>query len=221
MFFEIVNVEENPTALEEIKRLGVMGAPAVVIGDRAFYGWNPKKLAAFVEVEYVEPEHLSWAELIERLDRILAAAQRAISQVPNERLDRATPGRNRTVRNLGFHLFRLGFAFFDAMEQKHLPKEWLSEEAPPELKDGEGIAQYGQKIRDHLKKWSGADAPEGIVMTYYAPQTTHELLERIAWHIAQHLRQLYSLLEQMGITPIHPLKGEDFKGLPLPKEVWG
>jgi hypothetical protein len=45
-------------------------------------------------------------------------------------------------------------------------------------------------------------------------------LERTTWHAAQHLRQLYSMLERMGKNPIDPLHDADFKGLPLPKEVW-
>lgn len=220
MSFEAINVEANPAALKDLEAFKAK-PPAVLMGDRAFHGWNPKQLAAFVGVEYAEPEHLSWAKLLERLDRILAAGQRAIRQVPKERLDKPTPGRNRTVRSLGYHIFRLGLAFLDGMEQRRLLAEWLSEEAPPELKDGEAVARYGQKVREDLKKWFGTDAPEGNVMTYYGSQTTYELLERITWHTAQHLRQLYSLLEQMGETPVNPLTESDFKGLPLPKEIWG
>ena len=47
-----------------------------------------------------------------------------------------------------------------------------------------------------------------------------ELLERTVWHAAQHLRQLYALLELMGLEPSNPLTEADFRGLPLPKEVW-
>jgi hypothetical protein len=46
------------------------------------------------------------------------------------------------------------------------------------------------------------------------------LLERCAWHSAQHTRQLQFLLSRMGIEPDQPLTAEDLKGLPLPEKVW-
>jgi hypothetical protein len=58
------------------------------------------------------------------------------------------------------------------------------------------------------------------VGTYYGQQTAHELLERTTWHAAQHLRQLYFFLERMGIAPENPLTEEDYKGLPIPKDIW-
>ncbi len=49
---------------------------------------------------------------------------------------------------------------------------------------------------------------------------SHEFLERTTWHVAQHLRQVYALLEIMGIIPNRPLAETAFAGLPLPKQVW-
>jgi hypothetical protein len=48
----------------------------------------------------------------------------------------------------------------------------------------------------------------------------HEVLERTAWHCAQHTRQLMMLLEMLDIAPNGPLTPADLAGLPLPEKVW-
>jgi hypothetical protein len=48
----------------------------------------------------------------------------------------------------------------------------------------------------------------------------HEVLERTTWHCAQHVRQVASLLEQLGISPDRPLSPAELQGLPLPQKLW-
>jgi hypothetical protein len=48
----------------------------------------------------------------------------------------------------------------------------------------------------------------------------HEVLERSAWHPAQHARQLMLLLEDLGIEPQGRLSAQDLAGLPLPEKAW-
>ena len=55
---------------------------------------------------------------------------------------------------------------------------------------------------------------------YYGEVTLHEVLERTAWHSGQHTRQLMLILESIGIKPDQPLDIADFRGLPIPKEIW-
>ncbi len=221
MPFEAIDVEAEPGAWADLRGLGVPLVPAVVVGDRAVHGWNPKGVAELVGVGYGEPERLSAAELARRLDLILAAAQRVMCQVPPEQLGMTWPGRDRSVRQLGYHLFRLSLAFRDAMTEERLPETWLHEEAPPDLRDGVAIARYGGEVRQRLVEWMRRPgATGGTVVTYYGSQTGHELLERTVWHAAQHLRQLYAFLERMGVAPVDPLTEAALRGLPLPREVW-
>jgi hypothetical protein len=219
--FEAVNVEGNPAALDELRRLGAPLVPAVAVGSRVVHGWNPKGVAELVGIPYAEPERLSPVELAARLDTILAAAQRAIRQVPDDKLGMKSPDRDRPVRQLGYHIFRLSLAFRDAMEQGQLPEAWLQEEAPPEITDAAVIARYGQTVRERLAEWlARPDGCDGVINTYYGAQSGEELLDRTVWHAAQHLRQLYAFLEMMGIQPDQPLGDEAFKGLPLPEALW-
>ncbi|MBI2153031.1 MAG: DinB family protein [Candidatus Rokubacteria bacterium] len=221
--FEAVNVDAEPAALKELERLGVPRVPAVAVGDRVVHGWNPKGVAELVGAAYAEPVRLQPIELGERLDRILAAAQRAIRQVPPEKLETKPPERDRTVRDLAYHIFRLSVSFPLAVEQNRFPEEWLTEPTPRSLKDGDAIARYGEGVRARLKEWYHQAPAEGfdwVVDTYYGPQTVWGLLERTTWHAAQHLRQLYALLDRMGIAPDRPLTGAEFNGLPLPEALW-
>jgi hypothetical protein len=218
---EAIDVEATPAAWAELARLGIPAVPAVVVGDQAVHGWNPAAVAALLGVAYDAGPRLAPGELARRLDRVLAAAERAMRQVPPQHLGMTHPGRGRPVRQLGYHVFRLSLAFRDAMRERRLPKAWLDEAAPPELADGPAIAAYGGRVRGELAAhFARPDAWAGTVETYYGPQTGPELLERTVWHAAQHVRQLAALLERIGVRPEDPLTPADYAGLPLPAEIW-
>ena len=212
----------QPAARAVLDRLGIPLVPAVVVGgDRHVHGWNPTALAALLGVSYVEPPRLAPPELARRLDRVLDGAARALRQVPVDRLDdRPATGRERSVRQLVFHLFRVGQAYPDAMAAGHLPQEWLQEQVPPEKREPPALLAYGALVRAQVTAFLARPGPaEGRVSTYYGEQTAHQLLERTTWHAAQHLRQLYAFLERAGITPDAPLGDADWAGLPLPREL--
>src|SRR5581483_10321614 len=177
--FTEVDVEARPEARAELERLGVPLLPAVVVGERAVYGWNPTAVA----------------ELARRLDRVLATGARAMAVAGPAHLALRHPQRDRTLRQLGYHVFRLSLAFREAMIERRLPAAWLKEAAPAALADGPAIARYGESVRDALRAWlARPDAAAGVVETDYGPQDGHALLERTVWHAAQHVRQLYALL---------------------------
>jgi hypothetical protein len=218
-----VNVEGNATAREELGRLGVPGLPAVSVGDRAVHGWNPPAYAELLGVEYRPPAQLSPRELAVRLDRILGSGERLIADVPDPAMDHRPPQRDRTVRDLGYHMFRLSLAFADGMDTGRLPHEWLGEKAPADLREGRAVARYGALVRGRLAGWFEGAAPREfarMIDVYYGPQSGHDLLERTTWHAAQHLRQLHVILETIGHPPREPLPVADFDGLPMPKSLW-
>jgi hypothetical protein len=219
--FDAVDVEAEPGARAELRRLGVPAVPAVVAGGRVVHGWNPRALAELVGVPYAGAERLSPAVLAERLDRVLAAATRLIATVSPEHLVLQHPGRDRSLRQLAFHLFRLSLAFRDAMVERRLPRSWNDEMAPAGLSDGPALAGYGAAVRWALRDWLATeDATTGTVDTYYGVQGAHELLERTVWHALQHLRQIHALLAEAGASPGEPLDRSLLEGLPLPQSVW-
>jgi len=219
--FDGFDVEAEPARKRDLEPFGIPRVPATIVGDRVVHGWNPKALAELVGARYEERQQLSPAELARRLDIVLAATQRAIRQVPREQLGMKAPGRDRTVRQLGFHVFRVSASFVDTREQGHLSEHWFEESPPVEMADGEAIAQHGETVRRRVAAYCAQPGwCDGMVSTYYGPQSAHDFMERTTWHAAQHLRQIYWLLDRMGVRPESPLADADFDGLPLPIEVW-
>lgn len=204
-------------------RLGVPLVPAVAVGDRAVHGWNPAGYARLLGVKYRETAKLPPDELARRLDAILAAAERLVHGLPATAMDFKPPERDRTIRDLSFHLFRLALAFAEAMDAGELPEAPLQEKAPGAMRDGGAVARYGEDVRARLRRWFAGRLASDYARTvtvYYGPQSGHDLLERTTWHAAQHLRQLYALAERAGVTPPSPLDAGLFQGLPLPEALW-
>jgi len=219
--FEGFDVEAEPERRRDLEPFGIPRVPATIVGGRAVDGWNPKALAELVGVPYAECEPLTPPELARRLDTVLAAAQRAIRQIPLEHLGMKAPGRDRTVRQLGFHVFRVSAAFADTREQGHLSGDWFEERPPAEMTDGDAVARYGDTARRRLAAYCARPGwCDGTVSTYYGAQSAHEFMERTTWHAAQHLRQIYWFLDRMGVRADSPLTDADLDGLPIPQDVW-
>ena len=162
-------------------------------------------------------------ELGARLDRILACAEGLVGSFPIRALDHKPPQRDRSVRDLAFHVFRLSLAYVDGMDMGELPESWLQEQAPPDLVDGPAIARYGALVRGRVSGWfEGAALSEfaRTIQVNHEAQNGHELLERTTSHAARHLRQLYALAGDLGLMPPQPLPTSDFEGLPLPVGLW-
>jgi hypothetical protein len=219
--FDGFDVENEPERRRDLEAFGIARVPATIFNGQVVHGWNPKALAELVGVRYAQRGPLAPDELARRMDAVLGATQRAMRQIPREHLGMKKPGRDRSVHQLGFHVFRLSLSFVDTREQGHLSADVFEEMAPDGMADGEDIARYGDTVRRKIAAYvTKPDWCEGSVSTYYGPQSTHDFMERTTWHAAQHLRQIYWFLEQMGVSADAPLTDADFAGLPLPNEVW-
>jgi hypothetical protein len=202
---------------------GAPRPPAVVFNGRAVHGWNPEGYAELLGIKLPEKVRLSPPVLAARLDRILAATEALLGRFDAARYAWTPPERDRSVGDLGYHVFRVGLSFIDAVDRDDLPESWFGERAPAELGDGAALARYGALVRARLSGWfAGASGDEytRTVHTYYGPQGAHELLERTTWHAGQHLRQLYDLAHRLDVTPPEPLNPTLFEDLPMPESVW-
>ena len=197
--------------------------PALTIGERAAHGWNPPAYAELLGIPYSETTKLAPAVLAERLDIVLDTNQQLMRVVPDRHLNWRPPERNRTLRDLGYHVFRLSLAFVDGMDLGEFPESWLLDQAPDDLADGPAIARYGALVRGRIAGWFEGASPSEfarVIKVYYGPQSGHDLLERTTWHAAQHLRQLYTLADRLDIMPPVAMPVAAFKGLPLPDALW-
>ena len=223
MDFEGVNVEGSEANLAELKRLGAPNVPAVAVGGKIVHGWQPKDYAELLGVAYDGAEMLSPDELRRRLDRILELVQQALRQTPADQLGMKPPGRDRTLRNLAYHAFRVGSAYVDALEQGHFPMGWFKETAPEGMDSGEAVAAFGDEARHKLVAWfatARAEVYAETAHTFYGECTVHELLERTTWHAGQHMRQIYHMLQEARVLPGGLPDAAVLEGLPLPREMW-
>ena len=226
MDFVAVDVLNDKGGFERLLALGVRKVPVVARGDQFVFGQNLETVAAFVGLQGTGHTPLPPDVLIAKWVQILRATERYVRQIPIERMnDRAVSNRDRSLRVLSHHVFRIGEAFLETVENDIEYRLGLDEVEPPSdtCKTGDEIARYGDRVIERLEGWARLvpDRSWGqSVKTYYGPQTAHELLERSTWHCAQHARQLMHVLGRCGIEPDGPLTEKDLAGLPLPKGLF-
>jgi hypothetical protein len=221
--FEAYNVHEDGGAAARLRDRGVAGVPTVCAGDRCS---SAVQLDAIAELLGIAPEHqkmLPPSELAARMELMLMASQRYLRQVPLDGLDYSSPDRDRSFRNLGYHIFRVAAAFLVGQASGKLPGRYIVEDAPDQSWTGGQLAEYGEEVRLAVRAWwaTATDDPfDRLVETYYGTHPLHIVFERSTWHVAQHTRQVMMFLERLGIEPDGLLTEADLEGLPLPEGVW-
>jgi len=216
-----VNVLEDAAGLAELQKLGVRSVPVLSRGARYTFGQSTKQIVDFLGLDETSGPELSTDELAARVDKFMTAAIELIPLMPADRLDIHVPGRPRSYRSLGFHLFRVVQAFLDANAGTTLVQAMFREEPAAGAGTADLVA-YGEDIRQRFRAWwqAGDTAPAKVLSTYYGPQSLHELMERTTWHCGQHVRQYMMLLEKEGVGHHRPLVAADFARLPMPQDVW-
>ena len=147
-------------------------------------------------------------------------------QLPDARLvERVIDNRDRSIRLMGHHIFRIGEAFLETAVDG--VEYWVSNaNVPPQdgtFTTAEEIAGYGNSVIERLESWWTRLKDKSCrqkVKTFYGEPPMHQLFERSTWHSAQHTRQLIAVLERFGIEPDRRLTAEDLAGLPLPGGLW-
>lgn len=210
---------------DQLLKLGTRKVPVVARGDRYVFGQNLEDVAEFVGLGSTGHTALPPGELVKKWVNVLRAAQRYVRQLPAERLnERVIPNRERPIRLLSHHLFRIGEAFVETMTQGIEYSEFHAQQAPAPgaMLTSDEIVRYGDGVILRIEKWWNNFDKSGRqqVKTYYGAQSLHELLERSTWHSAQHARQLMAVLERYGIEPDGRLTTDDLAGLPLPERLW-
>ncbi len=207
--------------MEQLRALGARSIPVVSRGKQFVFAQAISDVVAFLGLDEDAGPALSMAELAARLDIVLAAAARYVAQVPDERLGDKLPGRDRAYRVLFHHIFNIVDATLDAIEGgRPVTYEALTAGPPEEMRSAADIAAWGEEVRARAARWWRSGPKPDPVATYYGDHALHEVLERTVWHPAQHVRQLMLIHEMLGIDTDGPLGAEDFRGLPLPEQVW-
>lgn len=196
----------------------------VVKGDQYVFGQVLTEVARLVGVRPPGAPALDAAQLVAKWEIVLAAAQRFVRQLPTERLgERAIDNRDRSVRYMAFHVFRIAEAFLEVTDGAELSVELPNVPPGDDVRTGDDIARYGIAVQQRLQQWWAQTSDRNCaahVPTYYGMQPLRDVLERCTWHSAQHARQLAAVLERWGIAADRPLTEADLAGLPMPAGLW-
>ncbi|HEX5613449.1 MAG TPA: glutaredoxin domain-containing protein [Burkholderiales bacterium] len=221
--FESINVHGDEAAMAELRSLGARSVPVVARGGRFVYAQTLQDVVRFLDLQIRLAERLPPQSLVEKLDVVLSAAVRYVRQLPEARLALPFRNRNRPIRVLAHHVFRIPEAFLEVVPAGPLDYDRIMKEPGADLCTGEDIACYGDSVRVRfLQWWRGYPDKECAteMETYFGRHSLHEVLERTVWHPAQHVRQLLLILEELGIEPDGPITMRDLSGLPLPEKAW-
>ncbi len=216
----------DPTGKEQLLKLGVQTVPVLARSDQYIFCQNLEDVAEFVGLQGTGHTPLPPRALFTKWTIVLRAAQRYIRQIPNARLnDRAIDNRDRSIRLLSHHIFRIGEAFLETAIDR--VEYWVQlANVPPQdgiYTTGDEIASYGNSVIERIENWwtrLDDKSCQQKVKTFYGTPPMHQLFERSTWHSAQHTRQMIAVLERFGIEPDVRLTAEDLAGLPLPEGIW-
>lgn len=222
--FESINVHGNPAGMEELRKLGARSVPVVARGGRFVFAQTLGDVIEFLDLDVRLHERLSPGRLVEKIGLVLPAAARYVQQIPPEWLDKPFRNRNRPIRVLAHHVFRIPAAFLEAVhERRELTYELIMQDAAPAIRTGRDIARYGANVLARVEAWWQTcpdRSCQGMMDTYFGRHSMHAVLERTAWHPAQHTRQLMLILDTLNIEPEGRLTAADLAGLPLPDKAW-
>jgi glutaredoxin len=222
--YESIDVHGNAAGMEALRALGAKSVPIVARGAEFVYAQSLSDVVRFLMLDVRLHDKLSPQVLVDRLDVVLNAAVRYVRQLPYAALGRPFRNRNRPIRDLAHHVFRIPQAFVEAISTgRELTYELIMQPPGADLRTGEDIARYGLGVLAEAKRW-WAGYPDRSCQqtmdTYFGRHSVHDVLERSVWHPAQHTRQLMLVLESFGIEPVGPLTPADLAGLPLPEKAW-
>ena len=222
--YESINVSARPEAMDELRSLGVRTVPVVARGKDYVFAQELADVSEFIGRK-VDFQRLPPPALMEKWRTVLAAAQRHVMQIPPARLgERATEGRDRSIRDLAYHIYQVPDSFLQAIEDGVQDLTSVYNAPPPaDVTSAAHIAAYGKAVAERLERWwkrEGEKAATARLRTYYGEQPLHHVMERCTWHSAQHARQIIAVLERFGIAPDGALTQKDYAGLPMPVGLW-
>ena len=222
--YESINVHGNDAAMAELAKLGARSVPIVARGEKFVFAQTIGDVIGFLGLKVQPQAPLAPEALMAKLDLVLTAAARYVRQIPAAALEQPFRNRNRPIRALAFHVFRIVEGFLESMDDgRELTYERIMRDNAPADMTPEDLARYGEGVLARAKKWWAAYPDKRCAQpmaTYFGAHPMHLVLERTVWHPAQHTRQLMLVLESLGIAPERALGAADLAGLPLPEKAW-
>jgi hypothetical protein len=192
----VIDVLNEPGGRELLlEKYGLRKVPVLAKGDKYAMGQMLDPFAKLAGLPMPGADRLTPEQLYKKYEMIFATGQRFARQFPAVRFrERVIPHREREIRTLCYHVFRIGEAFLETWTGAEYAAKIADNEPPDSMVSGDDIARYGASVWSRYETW---------------------------WKsLAQHCRQLAAVLERMEIAPDRPLTANDLAGLPLPDRLW-
>ena len=207
-----------------LERYGLRKVPVLAIGDKVAMGQMLDPFAKLAGLPMPGADGLTPEQLYKKYQMVFAAGQRYARQFSLARFrERVIPHREREIRTLCYHVFRIGEAFLETWNGAEYSAKIADNEPPDTMLSGDDVARYGASVWQQYETWWRTLEDRALsreLKTYYGDTVAHKVFERVTWHSAQHCRQLIAVLERMGIAVDVPLTADDLAGLPLPERLW-
>ena len=207
-----------------LNKYGLRKVPVLAKGDQYAFGQMLDPFAKFAGLPMPGADGLSPEQLYAKYAMVFAAGQRFARQFPADKFrERVIPHREREIRTLCYHVFRIGEAFLETWDGAEYSIKIADNEPPDSMQTGDDIARYGAGVWQRYEAWWNKLEDRSLsrmLQTYYGDTVAHKVFERVTWHSAQHCRQLVAVLERMNIQADKPLTPADLAGLPLPERLW-
>jgi len=201
--YESINVHGNPAPGW---RSCASSARAAYRSSRAAASSCSRRRSAdvikFLDLKVQVQERLSPDELVKKLELVLPAACRYIRQIPAEWLDKPFRNRNRPIRVLCHHGFRIVEGFLESMQDgRELTYERIMQEAPA-LSLGRGpsraSARASSRAAGVVEKPIRTAACSRMMDTYFGKHPLHVVLEGAPPGIRRSItRQLMLILDTL------------------------
>ena len=232
--FESINVLQSPTAMAELRAMGLRSVPVLAQGERFTQAQDIDDVARFVGID-THRNRLSSQALLARLDALLALSASIVAVIPEARLGDQIPQRPRSYADIAYHVGMITQGFLDAADERRrdqamqrlsLTYEHFERTPAVAMQNATALPQWLQQCRVQLADWGRTVAARddtATLQTYYGVRPMHGVLERTAWHVAQHVRQLDFIATEvlhLGAAAACRLPAELLDGLPVPAGIW-
>src|ERR1700675_2107800 len=133
--FESINVHGNAAGMEELRKLGARSVPVVARGGEFVFAQTIGDVIKFLGLDVRQQERLSPEALMRKMDLVLTAAARYVHKTRAAELDKPFRNRNRPIRVLAHHVFRIVEGFLESMDDgRLLTYERIMKDASPAIR---------------------------------------------------------------------------------------
>jgi hypothetical protein len=217
-------VAENILESESRSRWRAVGAPAVPalsgVGSASSI-WHPSQAAALLGLPAPDPDdpiRAAWD-----LHAVLSAWIECVAPLNWQVLNRPTPSRGRTLRELTVNVFRPVELLPGAcIEGRFYWIVAVDDALVTSLADAGSLLGYATRVAEGWGTFLAAADLDGErpVTSEKGELSVASLLDAQRLHAAYHLRQLLAFLEGAGIEPASRFRPEHIAGLTLPVAVF-